>query len=92
MASSLDDSARTVSGPDASGTCAAAGDANHLPPAETTDKPDADAAFVVHGYKLYAIMVGICFGAFMMSLDVFVIATVITTSTRRPKRTPELTY
>ncbi|KAI6085989.1 putative MFS transporter [Hypoxylon rubiginosum] len=92
MASSLDDSARTVSGPDASGTCAAAGDANHLPPAETTDKPDADAAFVVHGYKLYAIMVGICFGAFMMSLDVFVIATAIPSITSEFHDTSNLAW
>lgn len=30
----------------------------------------------MHGFKLFAIFVGICFGAFLMSLDIFVIATV----------------
>lgn len=31
----------------------------------------------MHGFKLFAIFVGICFGAFLMSLDIFVIATVL---------------
>jgi hypothetical protein len=31
----------------------------------------------MHGFKLLAIFVGICFGAFLMSLDIFVIATVL---------------
>lgn len=34
------------------------------------------AAFAVQGFKLYAILVGVCFGAFMMSLDVFILSTV----------------
>jgi hypothetical protein len=31
----------------------------------------------MHGFKLWAIFIGICFGAFLMSLDIFVIATVL---------------
>lgn len=45
-------------------------------PVATPREPDSDAAFKVQGFRLYAILVGICFGAFMMSLDVFIISTV----------------
>lgn len=37
---------------------------------------DEAAAFAVRGFKLYAILVGVCFGAFVMSLDVFIVSTV----------------
>lgn len=40
------------------------------------DKATETAAFSVQGFKLYAILVGVCFGAFMMSLDVFIVSTV----------------
>ena len=34
----------------------------------------------MHGFKLYAIFIGICFGTFLMSLDIFVLATVLASS------------
>lgn len=87
---SLEDSARTASGPDAFGTRAAKDDASQLPPAETTSSsPESTAAFAVQGFRLYAILVGICFGAFMMSLDVFVISTVNTIFDSTPKKKKE---
>lgn len=42
----------------------------------STEEPETDAN-AMHGFKLFAIFVGICFGAFLMSLDIFVIATVL---------------
>lgn len=42
------------------------------------DAPEMEAnPHAMHGFKLFAIFVGICFGAFLMSLDIFVIATVL---------------
>lgn len=40
------------------------------------DKTATSAAFVVQGFKLYAILLSVCFGAFVMSLDIFILATV----------------
>ncbi|KAH8821929.1 major facilitator superfamily domain-containing protein, partial [Xylogone sp. PMI_703] len=45
-----------------------------------------------HGFKLYAIFVGICFGAFMMSLDIFVIATAIPYITSDFEDTSQLSW
>jgi hypothetical protein len=42
----------------------------------STEGPETNAN-AIHGFKLSAIFVGICFGAFLMSLDIFVIATVL---------------
>lgn len=42
------------------------------------DAPEMESnPHAMHGFKLFAIFVGICFGAFLMSLDIFVIATVL---------------
>ncbi len=30
----------------------------------------------LHGYRLYAVTIGLCFGALMMSLDISIIGTV----------------
>ncbi|XXH00647.1 Trans-enoyl reductase fsl5 [Hypoxylon texense] len=92
MTLSLEDSVRTATGPDASGTRAAKDDASQLPPAETASSPESTAAFAVQGFKLYAILVGICFGAFMMSLDVFVISTAIPSITSEFRDTSQLAW
>jgi hypothetical protein len=39
--------------------------------------PRSTATQPLQGFKLYAVAVGVCFGAVMMSLDISVIATVI---------------
>ncbi|KXH56912.1 hypothetical protein CSAL01_10110 [Colletotrichum salicis] len=30
----------------------------------------------LHGFKLYMVLIGVCFGAFVMALDVYIIGTV----------------
>jgi hypothetical protein len=42
-----------------------------------TQNPPPTTAQPLQGYKLYAVTVGVCLGALMMSLDISVIATVI---------------
>jgi hypothetical protein len=42
----------------------------------STEEPEGNPT-AMHGFKLWAIFIGICFGAFLMSLDIFVIATVL---------------
>ncbi|KAJ5304827.1 uncharacterized protein N7443_004487 [Penicillium atrosanguineum] len=53
----------------------------------STEEPEA-----MHGFKLWAIFIGICFGAFMMSLDIFVIATAIPSITSDFKDTSQLAW
>ncbi|RHZ55505.1 MDR family MFS transporter [Aspergillus thermomutatus] len=55
--------------------------------ATSTEEPNA-----MHGFKLFAIFVGICFGAFLMSLDIFVIATAIPSITSDFKDTSQLAW
>jgi hypothetical protein len=51
-------------------------DTTHPRDANSTEGPETNSTSM-HGFKLYAIFIGICFGAFLMSLDIFVIATVL---------------
>ncbi|KAI1085696.1 MFS transporter, partial [Whalleya microplaca] len=92
MASSLADNDTIGDGPNAFGTRATAESADKLPPSETPKNSESTAAFAVQGFKLYAILVGICFGAFMMSLDVFVIATAIPSITSEFQETSQLAW
>ncbi|KGO43061.1 Major facilitator superfamily domain, general substrate transporter [Penicillium expansum] len=46
----------------------------------------------MYGFKLWAIFIGICFGAFLMSLDIFVIATAIPSITSDFKDTSQLAW
>ncbi|GIC90510.1 MDR family MFS transporter [Aspergillus udagawae] len=57
----------------------------------STEGPEANAN-AMHGFKLLAIFVGICFGAFLMSLDIFVIATAIPSITSDFKDTSQLAW
>ncbi|KAL4902779.1 hypothetical protein BDW74DRAFT_57405 [Aspergillus multicolor] len=55
--------------------------------------PEAETnANAMHGFKLLAIFVGICFGAFLMSLDIFVIATAIPSITSDFNDTSQLAW
>ncbi|RDW67185.1 MDR family MFS transporter [Aspergillus mulundensis] len=49
-------------------------------------------ANAMHGLKLVAIFIGICVGAFLMSLDIFVIATAIPSITSTFKDTSQLAW
>ncbi|GFF52582.1 putative HC-toxin efflux carrier TOXA [Aspergillus udagawae] len=57
----------------------------------STEGPETNAN-AMHGFKLLAIFVGICFGAFLMSLDIFVIATAIPSITSDFKDTSQLAW
>ncbi|KAE8388146.1 MFS transporter [Aspergillus alliaceus] len=57
----------------------------------STEDPETNAN-AMHGFKLFAIFVGICFGAFLMSLDIFVIATAIPSITSDFKDTSQLAW
>jgi hypothetical protein len=41
----------------------------------STEEPETNST-AMYGFKLYVIFIGICVGTFLMSLDIFVIATV----------------
>ncbi|KAI2833798.1 hypothetical protein CBS63078_1111 [Aspergillus niger] len=57
------------------------------------DAPETEAnPNAMHGFKLFAIFVGICFGAFLMSLDIFVIATAIPSITSDFHDTAQLAW
>ncbi|BCR98001.1 MDR family MFS transporter [Aspergillus luchuensis] len=57
------------------------------------DAPEMEAnPHAMHGFKLFAIFVGICFGAFLMSLDIFVIATAIPSITSDFHDTAQLAW
>ena len=47
-------------------------DESHETPEDDTPGEDS----ILHGYRLYAVTVGLCFGALMMSLDISIIGTV----------------
>ncbi|KAJ5664935.1 MFS transporter [Penicillium maclennaniae] len=51
-----------------------------------------ETSTVMHGFKLVAIFIGICFGTFLMSLDIFVIATAIPSITSDFKDTSQLAW
>jgi len=38
--------------------------------------PDIESSTTLHGFRLYAVAIGLYFGALMMSLDISIIATV----------------
>ncbi|KAJ5201344.1 uncharacterized protein N7498_006007 [Penicillium cinerascens] len=57
----------------------------------STEEPEGNPT-VMHGFKLWAIFLGICFGAFLMSLDIFVIATAIPSITSDFKDTSQLAW
>lgn len=44
------------------------------------------------GFPLYAVLVGICVGSFLMSVDVFIISTVSRASLTTPNRRPPLSH
>ncbi|RAL09362.1 MDR family MFS transporter [Aspergillus homomorphus CBS 101889] len=56
-----------------------------------SEESEADAN-TMHGFKLFTIFVGICLGAFLMSLDIFVIATAIPSITSDFKDTAQLAW
>ncbi|WYZ42179.1 hypothetical protein EsH8_V_001074 [Colletotrichum jinshuiense] len=56
------------------------------------DKTATSAAFVVQGFKLYAILLSVCFGAFVMSLDIFILATAIPSITSEFRDTSQLAW
>ncbi|PYI01624.1 MFS transporter [Aspergillus sclerotiicarbonarius CBS 121057] len=61
--------------------------------ASTEEPEEAETnANAMHGFKLFAIFVGICFGAFLMSLDIFIIATAIPSITSDFKDTAQLAW
>lgn len=53
----------------------AASSAAQLQHANSTEESETNPT-AMHGFKLFAVFIGICVGAFLMSLDIFVIATV----------------
>ncbi|KAJ6089453.1 hypothetical protein N7467_004669 [Penicillium canescens] len=57
----------------------------------STEEPEGNPT-AMHGFKLWAIFIGICFGAFLMSLDIFVIATAIPSITSDFKDTSQLAW
>lgn len=56
----------------------------------STEEPEGNPT-AMHGFKLWAIFIGICFGAFLMSLDIFVIATVLLSPPPCPRKPDHLT-
>ncbi|KAJ5871285.1 MFS transporter [Penicillium soppii] len=66
-------------------------DTTHPRDANSTEGPETNSTSM-HGFKLYAIFIGICFGAFLMSLDIFVIATAIPSITADFKDTAQLAW
>ncbi|KUM65955.1 hypothetical protein ACN42_g1161 [Penicillium freii] len=58
---------------------------------DSTEEPEGNPT-AMHGFKLWAIFIGICFGAFLMSLDIFVIATAIPSITSDFKDTSQLAW
>lgn len=56
----------------------------------STEEPEGNPT-AMHGFKLWAIFIGICFGAFLMSLDIFVIATVLLPPPSYPRKSVHLT-
>ena len=71
--SSPDEATRPTDSEDAGGNAAQPQHANRTDGTEESEtNPNT-----MHGFKLFAIFIGICFGAFLMSLDIFVIATVL---------------
>ncbi|OJJ68159.1 hypothetical protein ASPBRDRAFT_47103 [Aspergillus brasiliensis CBS 101740] len=63
----------------------------HATSTEVNEAPETNP-HAMHGFKLFAIFVGICFGAFMMSLDIFVIATAIPSITADFHDTSQLAW
>ncbi|KAJ6107238.1 MFS transporter [Penicillium sp. IBT 18751x] len=59
--------------------------------ANSTGGPE-ESPTVMHGFKLVAIFIGICVGTFLMSLDIFVIATAIPSITSDFKDTSQLAW
>ena len=57
------------------------------PPSQTmTAMPKPEVAAPLQGFRLYAVAVGVCFGALMMSLDIAIIGTVRPLSARSPRQ------
>ncbi|KAF6803743.1 hypothetical protein CSOJ01_10702 [Colletotrichum sojae] len=46
----------------------------------------------LHGFKLYMVLVGVCFGAFVMALDVYVIGTAIPSITSDFQNTSHISW
>ncbi|CAG8887906.1 unnamed protein product [Penicillium egyptiacum] len=83
--SSPDEAAGATKSEDAAGSTAQPQHAN------STEGPETNST-AIHGFKLYAIFIGICVGAFLMSLDIFVIATAIPSITSDFKDTSQLAW
>ncbi|KAJ5485351.1 hypothetical protein N7539_005339 [Penicillium diatomitis] len=79
----LDDSEKAINSADQARTQNAAD-------VKTSPGTTGSDAHAMHGFKLFAIFVGICFGAFLMSLDIFVIATAIPSITSDFQDTSQL--
>ncbi|GJD04776.1 MFS transporter [Colletotrichum higginsianum] len=66
-------------------------------PASTTDaagntKQSGLASSELHGFKLYMVLIGVCFGAFVMALDVYVIGTAIPSITSDFQNTSHISW
>ncbi|RAH51749.1 MFS transporter [Aspergillus piperis CBS 112811] len=88
-ASSIDETGITTnSGQDAN----IAAQGQHAASTEVNNGVPETNPNAMHGFKLFAIFVGICFGAFLMSLDIFVIATAIPSITADFNDTAQLAW
>ncbi|KAK0370484.1 hypothetical protein CLIM01_12157 [Colletotrichum limetticola] len=66
-------------------------------PASATNNADNIKQFGVasselHGFKLYMVLIGVCFGAFVMALDVYVIGTAIPSITSELQNTSHISW
>ncbi|KAJ5087470.1 MFS transporter [Penicillium angulare] len=95
----------TRSSDDTRGAAVSEEESDHFIEAEHHDEPsDAEMAEsgnpetketnpnAMHGWKLFAIFVGVCFGAFLMSLDIFIISTAIPSITADFKDSSQIAW
>jgi hypothetical protein len=57
----------------------------------STEEPEGNPT-AMHGFKLWAIFIDICFDAFLISLDIFVIAIVLLPTPSCPRKSNHLIH